>query len=89
MREFSAAELDLMARAFERAREMTVEALDGESVLLAGGMVESLVDGIAEAFAWGERDVGRLVSAALTKLDASAGGVRSAGETPTGEPDNV
>jgi hypothetical protein len=54
MREFSAAELDLMAKAFERARETAVETLNGEG-LLAGGMVETLVDGIAEAFAWGER----------------------------------
>jgi hypothetical protein len=70
MREFSAAELDLMAKAFERARETAVETLNGEG-LLAGGMVESLVDGIAEAFAWGERDIERLACAALTRLDAS------------------
>jgi hypothetical protein len=87
MREFSAAELDLMARAFERAREKTLETLNGDGLLLAGGIVESLVDGISEAFAWGERDVGRLVSAALTKLDASVDAGQNEGLSATGGPD--
>lgn len=69
MREYSAAELDLMAKAFERARALKIEALNSENLLLAAEIVESLVNGIAEAIAWGERDLERLVSAALSKAE--------------------
>jgi hypothetical protein len=72
MREYSAAELDLMANAFERARALKIEALNSENLLLAAEIVESLVNGIAEAIAWGERDLERLVSAALSKAEPPA-----------------
>lgn len=73
MREYSAAELDLMAKAYERAYEqnkLTLRVLKDVDQPLVNSVVESLVTGIAEAIDRGERCEERLVSAALSKMQS-------------------
>ena len=72
MREYSEAELDLMAKAYERAYESnsaSLEDLKSENPSLVSGVVESLVSGIVEAIDRGVRNEDLLVSAALSKID--------------------
>lgn len=70
MREYSTAELDLMAKAYERAYGVKLQTSHRKSPPLASDIVESLVNGIADAVAWGERDEERLVFAALSRANS-------------------
>ena len=67
MREYSSAELDLMAKAYERAHD---SLSDWSSVPLEdlANRSLSLVSGIVEAIDQGERDEELLVFAALSKV---------------------
>jgi hypothetical protein len=67
MREYSPTELDLMAKAYERA----YDKLSGDGGGAPDGLEQvrlSLVSGIVEAIDQGERDEDVLVSAALSKI---------------------
>jgi hypothetical protein len=72
-REYSAAELDLMAKAYDRAYEQnsaTLQNLKNIDPLLLNSIVESFVSGIVEAIDRGERNEEQLVSAALSKASS-------------------
>jgi archaellum biogenesis protein FlaJ (TadC family) len=80
MREYNAAELDLMAKAYERAYERnsaSLENLKNANPLLVSSVVESLVSGIVEAIDQGERNEEFLVSAALSKINSLLAGPTS------------
>jgi hypothetical protein len=70
MREYSSAELDLMAKAYERAHD---SLSNGSSVPLEdlANRNLSLVSGIVEAIEKGERSEELLVFAALSKIHPS------------------
>ena len=67
MREYSPTELDLMAKAYERAYDRL--SMDGDMAPDDREQARlSLVSGIVEAIDQGERDEDVLVSAALSKI---------------------
>jgi archaellum biogenesis protein FlaJ (TadC family) len=73
MREYNDAELELMAKAYERAYERNSESLESlktENPSLVSSVVESLVSGIVEVIDQGERNEEFLVSAALSKINS-------------------
>ena len=66
MREYNTAELDLMAKAYERAHDRLSQS--NASLENVENVNLSLVNGIVEAIEKGERDEELLVFAALSKI---------------------